>query len=120
MAPASAKRTEKNPNHPSQSPKGQCGFTAVAGSDGDGLQLSVLPAGLGTSRSKKIFNPGSVAATVGLLLHYEILQFPFEEEEEDDEFFGGLCGGLKDFERFRLLPLLPPPPPPVAALLVTE
>ena len=50
---------------------------------------------------------------------YDILQFPLEE---DVEFFGGLCGGLKDFERFRLLPLLllPLPAAPEAALLVTE
>lgn len=48
-------------------------------------------------------------------LGYEILQFLFEDEEE---FFGGLCGGLKDFERLRLLALLPPLPE--AALLATE
>lgn len=48
-------------------------------------------------------------------LRYEILQFLFDDEEE---FFGGLCGGLKDFERLRLLALLPPLPE--AALLATE
>lgn len=48
-------------------------------------------------------------------LCYEILQFLFED---DEEFFGGLCGGLKDFDRFRLLALLPPLPE--AALLATE
>lgn len=48
-------------------------------------------------------------------LRYEILQFLFED---DEEFFGGLCGGLKDFERLRLLALLPPLPE--AALLATE
>jgi len=53
---------------------------------------------------------------------YEILQFPLDDE---DEFFEGVCGGLKDLERFRLLallsgPLQPPPPPTAAALLATE
>lgn len=48
-------------------------------------------------------------------LCYEILQFLFED---DEEFFGGLCGGLKDFDRLRLLALLPPLPE--AALLATE
>lgn len=56
-------------------------------------------------------------AASGPLLHYEILQFPLEDA---DEVFGGLCGGLKDFERLRLLALLPPLPPPAAALLATE
>lgn len=50
-------------------------------------------------------------ATMSMLV-YEILQFPL------DEFFGGLCGGLKDLERFRLLPLLALPPDD--ALLATE
>lgn len=45
---------------------------------------------------------------------YEILQFPLD----DEEFFGGLCGGLKDFDRFKLLPLLEVLPD--AALLATE
>lgn len=58
-----------------------------------------------------------MGATTGPLRHYEILQFPLED---DDELFGGLCGGLKDFERFKLLALLPPPLPPEAALLATE
>ena len=54
------------------------------------------------------------------------MQFPLEEEdeeeaEEEEVVFGGLWGGLKDLERFRLLPLLPPPPPPPPAwLAVTE
>lgn len=51
-------------------------------------------------------------------LCYDILQFLLED---DEEFLGGLGGGLKDFERLRLLALLPPPPPlPEAALLATE
>lgn len=45
---------------------------------------------------------------------YEILQFPLD----DEEFFGGLCGGLKDLERFKLLPLLELLPD--AVLLATE
>lgn len=48
-------------------------------------------------------------------LHYEILQFPLE-----DEYLGGLWGGRKDFERFRLLALLPALFTPEVALLVTE
>lgn len=48
-------------------------------------------------------------------LCYDILQFLFED---DEEFFGGLCGGLKDLERLRLLALLPLLPE--AALLATE
>lgn len=48
-------------------------------------------------------------------LHYEILQFPLE-----DEYFGGLWGGRKDFERFRLLALLPALFTPEVAPLVTE
>lgn len=64
-----------------------------------------------------MINIGPMEATNSPLLHYEILQFPLED---DDEFFGGLCGGLKDFERLRLLALLPPPLPPEAALLATE
>lgn len=54
-------------------------------------------------------------AASGLHLCYDILQFLLED---DEEFFGGLCGGLKDFERLRLLALLPPLPE--AALLATE
>lgn len=62
-------------------------------------------------------NTGLTEAAIGPLLHYEILQFPLEDV---DEFFGGLCGGLKDLERLRLLALLPLPLPPEAALLATE
>lgn len=79
--------------------------------------LSVLFHGLVTSRSNNTFNTGPMEATVSPLLHYEILQFPLEDAVES---FGGLCGGLKDFERFRLLALLPPPLPPAAALFATE
>lgn len=54
-------------------------------------------------------------AASGPHLCYDILQFLLED---DEEFFGGLGGGLKDFERLRLLALLPPLPE--AALLATE
>lgn len=56
-------------------------------------------------------------AAISGTLHYEILQFPLEDAEE---FFGGLCGGLKDLERLRLLALPPLLLPPEAALLATE
>lgn len=45
---------------------------------------------------------------------YEILQLPLD----DEEFFGGLCGGRKDLERFKLFPLLELLPDD--ALLATE
>ncbi|TNN71194.1 hypothetical protein EYF80_018542 [Liparis tanakae] len=76
-----------------------------------------------TSRSSGTFNTDRRSPR----RRYEILQFPLDDDE--DEFLGGVCGGLKDFERFRLLallpgPLLPPPPlptpPPAAAPLATE
>ena len=70
-----------------------------------------------TSRGNNSFNTGLTEAAASSLLHYEILQFPFEDA---DEFFGGLCGGLKDMERLRLLALPPLVPPPEAELLVTE
>lgn len=114
MAPASAKTTETNSIISSQS---QCEFTALSVSGGDCWGLSVLFYGLVTSRSNNTFNTGPMEATVNPLLHYEILQFPLED---DDEFFGGLWGGLKDFERFRLLALLPPLLPLAAALFATE
>lgn len=79
--------------------------------------LSVLSRDLVASWSNNTFNTGPVEATISQLLHYEILQLPLEE---DDEVFGGLCGGLKDLERLRLLALLPPPLLPEAALLATE
>lgn len=56
-----------------------------------------------------------MAAATSPDLCYEILQFLFED---DEEFLGGLCGGLKDFDRLRLLALLPPLPE--ALLLATE
>lgn len=77
----------------------------------------MLLCGLVASWSNNTFNTGPIEATISLLLHYEILQFPLED---DEEFFGGLCGGLKDLERLRLLALLPPLLPPEAALLATE
>lgn len=78
----------------------------------------MLFSGLTTSWSNNTINTGPMEATISPPLHYEILQFPLED---DDEFFGGLCGGLKDFERLRLLALLPPLLlPPEAALLATE
>lgn len=77
----------------------------------------MLFCGFVTSWSNNTFNTGPMEATASPPLHYEILQFPLED---DDEFFGGLCGGLKDFERFRLFALLPPLLPPAAALLATE
>lgn len=70
-----------------------------------------------SSWGNNTFNTGLTEAAIGPLLHYEILQFPLEDV---DEFFGGLCGGLKDLERLRLLALLPLPLPPEAALLATE
>lgn len=70
-----------------------------------------------TSWGNNTFDTRHSKAATGPLLHYEILQFPLEEV---DEFFGGLCGGLKDLERFRLLALLLLPLPPEAALLATE
>lgn len=73
--------------------------------------------GLVTSWSNNTFNTGPMEATISPLLHYEILQLPLDD---DDVVFGGLCGGLKDFERLRLLALLPPLLPPEAALLATE
>lgn len=108
MAPASAKRRENNP--PSKS-----GQRSEAELDPDRRRHRVLFLVLVTSQTNNLyFDP--VEATVLHLFHYEILQFPFEE---DDELFGGLWGGLKDLERFRLLPLLPPLLPE-AALLATE
>ena len=78
----------------------------------------MLFSGLATSWSNNTINTGPMEATISPLLHYEILQFPLEDD--DDESFGGLCGGPKDFERLRLLALLPPLLPPEAALLATE
>lgn len=71
---------------------------------------------LSASWSNDTLRPGPVKDPTSPLLHYEILQFPLEE---DEGFFGGLCGGLKDLDRFRLLALLPLPPPE-AALFATE
>lgn len=62
-----------------------------------------------------IFSRAHTEAASSPDLCYEILQFLFED---DEEFLGGLCGGLKDFDRLRLLALLPPLPE--AALLATE
>lgn len=61
------------------------------------------------------FSKAHSEAAVSPDLRYEILQFLFED---DEEFFGGLCGSLKDFERLRLLALLPPLPE--AAVWATE
>lgn len=67
------------------------------------------------------FSTDHMEAVMSPRLPYEILQFPLEEEEDDDdddEYIGGLWGGRKDFERLRLLALLPLLPE--AALLATE
>lgn len=117
MAPASAEETEKQPSCPSRFPKVQCEFAACPClmKKLAALHVPLWPRGLSEQQH---FHIGPRDATVSPCLHYEILQFPLEE---DDEFFGGLCGGLKDFERLRLLALLPLPlPPPEAALLATE
>ena len=116
MASASAYGTENNPTVQVTS-QGQYRITAISISDEESSQISVPFSGFVISGSNNTFNIGPTKATVSPLFHYEILQFPLEE---DEEFFGGLCGGLKDFERLRLLALLPLLLPPEAALLATE
>lgn len=118
MAPASAKRTETKPPVQDGFPKVNVSsqlnpfLEKIAGSS----SCSSVPHV--TSWGNNTFNTGPTEAPISPLLLYEILQFPLEDA---DEFFGGLCGGLKDFERLRLLALLPPLLlPPEAALLATE
>lgn len=111
----------KQKNNPAvqvkSAPKRSVWVCSYSVSDEDSWQLSTLLSGPTASRSNNTFISVLTEATISPCLHYEILQLPLEE---DDEFFGGLCGGLKDLERLRLLALLPPPLPPEAALLATE
>lgn len=113
MAPASTKRTEPKATCLVSSPKDQRKFMSVFISDG--WEFSVLFLGL---VREAFLIPATWRQGVAPLKHYDILQFPLEDD--DDEYFGGLCGGLKDLERLRLLALLPLLLPPEAVLLVTE